>query len=97
MGTINLDLPAVEIREIRINSVSTYSGDAETLIKKSHEEIGESTNFTKINTMIPMKMNSMKKTTKTMMNSTRKTMEMMRISTRMTSTRKKSSTKKKFV
>ena len=37
MGTINLDLPSVEIREIRINSVSTYSGDAETLIKKSHE------------------------------------------------------------
>ena len=37
MATINLDLPAVEIREIRINSVSSYSGDAETLLKKSHD------------------------------------------------------------
>ena len=37
MATINLDLPAVEIREIRINSVSSYSGDAETLLKQSHD------------------------------------------------------------
>ncbi|MBE5843968.1 MAG: nitrogenase [Butyrivibrio sp.] len=37
MGTINLDLPSVEIREIRLNSVGTYSGNAKELVKKSYD------------------------------------------------------------
>ncbi|MBQ1894500.1 MAG: nitrogenase [Clostridiales bacterium] len=38
MTKINLDLPAVEIREVRINSISAYDGNAKDLVEKSHCE-----------------------------------------------------------
>ena len=38
MTKINLDLPAVEIREVRINSISGYDGNAKDLVEKSHCE-----------------------------------------------------------
>ena len=37
MSNINLNLPAVEVREIRINSIGAFSGDAKDLLTKSHD------------------------------------------------------------
>ncbi len=36
MSKVNLDIPAVEIREIRINSITGYDGDAKGLVEQSH-------------------------------------------------------------
>ncbi len=35
MPKVNLSLPAVQIREIRINSITGYQGDAEELVSAS--------------------------------------------------------------
>ena len=35
MPKTNLTLPSVQIREIRINSITGYQGDAEELVKAS--------------------------------------------------------------